>query len=570
MSEMPRPRFLSYDPAPLTFGTSGLRGLVKDITDLEAYINARGFLGYLLKTGDVRPGGGVALGGDLRPSTEIIMAAVSRAISDADLRLENAGKIPTPALTYWAMQRGWPSIMVTGSHIPFDRNGIKFNKSVGEVLKADEASILTEVEHVRRSEYGKGRHETLFDESGMLKEGRRPKLPPPNEEARRMYLRRYLDVFPRNSLNGRRLLVYEHSAVGRDILAEILKDLGADVVAVGRSETFVPIDTENVTTEQLDRLDGMAKDALKRGRLDAVLTMDGDSDRPLVAGVAGPEAADAQGRLIRFYGGDLLGIIVAQHLKADAAAVPISANDAVDGQLKSLGVRLVKTKIGSPYVIAAMQELKKTGWYSRIVSWEANGGFLTGTDVELDGKVLKALPTRDALLPILCALHSAFGHGLTVTQDFGRLPRRYSRAGLLDNFPIEASRAILARFSPSDQETQEALYSGEAVSVLDAHGTLKKMTPSAPLAKELLSKKVELERFFTPTQKFRAVQRINVIDGVRIFFEGGDIAHVRPSGNAPQLRVYACASSQERADEIVQACLKEPDGILRRIETALA
>ena len=34
--------------------------------------------------------------------------------------------------------------MVTGSHIPFDRNGIKINKSVGEVLKSDEAGITGE------------------------------------------------------------------------------------------------------------------------------------------------------------------------------------------------------------------------------------------------------------------------------------------------------------------------------------------------------------------------------------------------------------------------------------------
>jgi hypothetical protein len=30
-----RPAFLNYTPVPLAFGTSGLRGLVKDITDLD-------------------------------------------------------------------------------------------------------------------------------------------------------------------------------------------------------------------------------------------------------------------------------------------------------------------------------------------------------------------------------------------------------------------------------------------------------------------------------------------------------------------------------------------------------
>src|SRR5580692_11377461 len=55
-SSVPRPSFLDYTPVSLAFGTSGLRGLVKDITDLEAYINVKATLRYLLTTGDIRPG----------------------------------------------------------------------------------------------------------------------------------------------------------------------------------------------------------------------------------------------------------------------------------------------------------------------------------------------------------------------------------------------------------------------------------------------------------------------------------------------------------------------------------
>ncbi len=59
------------------------------------------------------------------------------------------------------------------------------------------------------------------------------------------------------------------------------------------------------------------------------------------------------------------------------------------------------------------------------------------------------------------------------------------------------------------------------------------------------------------------------MDGLRIFFANGDIAHVRPSGNAPQLRIYANADTQARADEIVELCLREPAGILRQLESAV-
>jgi phosphomannomutase len=59
-----------------------------------------------------------------------------------------------------------------------------------------------------------------------------------------------------------------------------------------------------------------------------------------------------------------------------------------------------------------------------------------------------------------------------------------------------------------------------------------------------------------------------VLDGVRIYFTNGDVAHIRPSGNAPQLRIYANGDSQERADRIVQLAVREPDGILRQLERA--
>ena len=75
--------FLNYTPVPLAFGTSGLRGLVKDITDLEAYVNVKGALRYLLAVGDIRANSRVVIAGDLRPSTERIMRACVQAILDS-------------------------------------------------------------------------------------------------------------------------------------------------------------------------------------------------------------------------------------------------------------------------------------------------------------------------------------------------------------------------------------------------------------------------------------------------------------------------------------------------------
>lgn len=41
------------------------------------------------------------------------------------------------------MSDNMPAIMVTGSHIPFERNGLKFYRPDGEITKHDEAAILS-------------------------------------------------------------------------------------------------------------------------------------------------------------------------------------------------------------------------------------------------------------------------------------------------------------------------------------------------------------------------------------------------------------------------------------------
>ena len=561
----PSASFLNHAPIPLAFGTSGLRGLVRDITDLEAYVNVKGALAYLAGSGDIRAGGGVVLAGDLRPSTDRIMGACALAIVDSGCHVENAGKIPTPALILHAVSTGRAGVMVSGSHIPFDRNGIKLSKSSGEILKSDESGIVREVARVRAEEYARSLAESAFDPSGMLK--RPPVLPPVHIAAEDRYVRRYLDGFRAGGLAGMRVLVYEHSAVGRDILARILRELGASVVPAGRAETFIPIDTENVTDELLDRLEGLAAAGMEGRRLDAVVSTDGDSDRPLVAAIL-PEA-DPGGRRVRFLPGDLLGIVVADYVRADAVAVPISANDAIDRRMGDRGILLRKTKIGSPYVIAAIDELVRAKTHARIVGWEANGGFLVGTPIALAAGVMGALPTRDATLPILANLFAAAEQRVGLATLWNGLPARYGRAGLLDGVPVAVSSAILARL----------VVPGGAVEVeIDGAGrVLDRSRPDEvpqplpePAAEDWRKRTAMLARFFTPAFGFDRIVRINVLDGVRVYFQNGDVAHVRPSGNAPQLRIYANTDSQARADQIVAFGLREPDGILRLLEQAFS
>ncbi|MGO8677184.1 MAG: phosphomannomutase [Limisphaerales bacterium] len=567
---------LNYEPVPLKFGTSGRRGPVAHLTQLEVYLNVLAELGYLQSLsaaeGGIVPGEEFYFACDLRPSSSRFVAreqgrgelaqAVAAAIEDAGMRPVFLGQVPTPALAAFAWEHRRGGIMVTGSHIPFDRNGYKTNTACGELLKKDEAPIQHRVEELRRRLYAQRFSASPFDERGLFKSGHR-ELPAEYPAARQAYLRRYTDFFAGRGLDGKRLLVYQHSAVGRDLLVELLDRLGAEVIPAGRSETFVPIDTENINDAVLGRIQALATEAWRtNGPIDAVVSTDGDSDRPLILGVE-PDGGPAACR-VRFFGGDLLGMVVAEFLGADAVIVPINCNDAVDvGALKD--VLQPKTRIGSPYVIAGMESALGAGCKA-VCGWEANGGFLTGSDIRRGGRILKALPTRDAFLPILGALLGAAARAVPLSQLFARLPARFSRSALIPNFPRPASLRLMGQFSPQDPGVRQVLFEAGQIALQDQDGRPMASTPAEMC--RLGAIRDELARFFTPDLGFGNIRRINYTDGVRVYFANGDIAHFRPSGNADELRIYAVAGTPERAEVIAKLSVAEPEGILRRLEKA--
>jgi hypothetical protein len=142
--------------------------------------------------------------------------------------------------------------------------------------------------------------------------------------------------------------------------------------------------------------------------------------------------------------------------------------------------------------------------------------------------------TRDAILPILGVLFSAADSGLNLVDRFDQLPKRFSRAALLENFPRSLGLKIVTFFS--------------------AGATAQKL----------------LARFFTQELGFATIAHVDYTDGIRVLFDNGDVAHVRPSGNADELRIYTVADTQARADAIAAIGVAEPNGILRCMQKAVA
>ncbi|MFC1749587.1 phosphomannomutase, partial [Pseudomonadota bacterium] len=388
------------------FGTSGARGLATDMSDEVCYAYTKAFLQYLIDAGDIQVGTKVAIAGDYRPSSPRIMEAAALAIEDTGCGVINCGFIPTPAVTCFAMAQGYPSLMVTGSHIPDDRNGIKFNKPTGEILKHDEQGICAQSVAVVVDKFNAQGNAIKPFELGVA-----------DGTAYDGYIQRYLDFFPSNCLSARRVAVYEHSSVARDAMVDIMTGLGADVIRLGHSEKFIPVDTEAVRPEDIK----LAAQWAKEHHFDCIVSADGDGDRPLVG--------DENGEWLR---GDVAGVLCAHYLQAQSVATPVSSNSALE-KCQWFG-QVSRTRIGSPFVIAAMNDALESG-FAPVVGYEANGGFLIASDITLNGAQLKALPTRDAVIVHLTILLSAIAASQPISQLLMQLPQRYTSSDRLKEFP---------------------------------------------------------------------------------------------------------------------------------------
>jgi phosphomannomutase len=120
--------------------------------------------------------------------------------------------------------------------------------------------------------------------------------------------------------------------------------------------------------------------------------------------------------------------------------------------------------------------------------------------------------TRDAMLPMLAVL--AAGKGAPVSRLIAAQPARFTAADRLQQVPTDASTALVAalRDNPQDRATFVA-----------ALGLVERS--------------------------------IDLTDGLRIACTDGRIVHLRPSGNAPELRLYVEAGTPAAAALTLQAGL---------------
>jgi len=456
----------------LKFGTSGLRGLSVDLVGPASALYATAFAQHLLTRGLSRPGDIILLGRDFRDSSPSIATTCMNALKQAGFKPVDCGTIPTPALALYGLTLGAASLMVTGSHIPADRNGIKFYRPDGEIDKDDEVSITNFAAELKANDWA-------FSEVPFQPEDHQIQV-------ENLFLNRNRGLLPAGALKGLKIGVYQHSTVARDMFVEVLSQFGAEVVALGRSASFIPVDTEAVSSETINLLKQWTNDY----NLDAIVSADGDGDRPLLS--------DEKGAPLR---GDLIGLIAARFLAADVVVTPITSNSGIE---KAGAFAVTRTRVGSPYVIAGMDTAKRDG-QNNVMGFEANGGLLTATDFSVNNHVIRALPTRDSFLPCLAVLYTARARSVSLSALAAEFQLPYALSDRLENFAVEKSAKLMANIRLSREN---------------------------------------LGRFLAPIGK---PANVNDIDGLRVTLEDGRIIHFRPSGNAPEMRCYVEANSEQGA-----------------------
>ena len=320
------------------FGTDGFRGEAGiTLTADHAYKVGR-FLGWYYnalreRNGDSNPAR-IVIGKDTRRSSYMFEYSLVAGLtaSGADAYLLHV--TTTPSVAYIARVDDFDcGIMISASHNPYYDNGIKFfsidgTKLPDAVEEAIEAEMEKELTCVDSAELGKASR--IVDAAGR-------------------YIEFCKGTFP-NELNLNALKVVVDCANGATyhIAPNVLRELGANVIAIGCEPNGVNIN------EEVGATDVRALQArVLAEKADLGIALDGDGDRVIMV--------DHEGNKVD--GDQIMYIIAREALRQGqlrgGAVGTLMSNMGLEVALKQLGIPFTRAKVGDRYVLEKMQE---KGW----------------------------------------------------------------------------------------------------------------------------------------------------------------------------------------------------------------
>lgn len=136
----------------------GIEGQNVNLTEQVCRDIGRGFALWLMNKKN-KTNLSVAVGRDSRLSGENLSNWICSSMVESGLNITNFGMASTPAMFMATVTKGYEfdgTIMITASHLPFNRNGFKFFTNLGGLEKEDIKQILAYAESEEKTNLPKG------------------------------------------------------------------------------------------------------------------------------------------------------------------------------------------------------------------------------------------------------------------------------------------------------------------------------------------------------------------------------------------------------------------------------
>ena len=243
----------------------GVEGQSVNLTEKVCSDIGRGFAIWLYKkTGkkDLK----VAVGRDSRLSGENLCNWISKSMVDSGLNVTDFNMASTPAMFMSTVTEGYKfdgSVMITASHLPFNRNGFKFFTSEGGLEKQDIKEILAYAESDEKS--------PLLN--GSLQSGEF--MDAYSKILRDKIIKETGDQLP---LKGFKIVVDAGNGAGDFYVSKVLEPLGADTTGSRFLEPDGSFPNHIPNPEDKDAMKSIT-DAVKEVNADLGIIFDTDVDR---------------------------------------------------------------------------------------------------------------------------------------------------------------------------------------------------------------------------------------------------------------------------------------------------
>ena len=332
----------------------GVKGEAVNLGIEEAAALTAGFVRWLCeKTGKAPETLKVSVGTDSRISRDILRKAVIEALISAGVNVFDCGMASTPAMfmsTVFPEYACDGAIMITASHLPFNRNGFKYFDRDGGLNKQDITQIISyagaDAEADRNRKPGQVTKADLIDTySAFLRKKIIDEVNSPENREK--------------PLSGLKIVVDAGNGAGGFYATKILEALGADVSASQFLEPDGRFPNHAPNPENKGAMESICRKVIQAGA-DLGLIFDTDVDRS--------SAVDSKGKEISRNGivAMAAALIAREHPGTTVVTDSITSDQLTEYLEQCLGMKHLRFKRGYKNVINKSIELNEEGIDSQL------------------------------------------------------------------------------------------------------------------------------------------------------------------------------------------------------------